>query len=345
LGAISAGIKFTVTDQVADRPGFAPIRDKKLVNPWGLSQGPATFLWVSDNGTNMSTIYNSISFAKAPLRVNVPGAPTGTTYINLPGDFQVSEAGKVGSSVFAFAGEGGLIQGWSPAVDFNNVVTAVNETAQGAVFKGLTLGMNGADPQLFAADFAQQKVEVFNSNFHKTGSFTDPLMTQMSYSPFNVQTLNGKLYVSYALHTKGSLDETAGVGLGAVDVFNMDGTLDRHLAIGGTLNAPWGMVIAPASFGNFAGKLLVGNFGDGKINVFDPNTGAFMGQLKDDAGGLIKIDGLWALHSGANGTITFSAGSDDEHHGLLGSISAPAAAAAAARFGADEVATMAEMHH
>jgi uncharacterized protein (TIGR03118 family) len=342
LGAVPAGINFSITNQVSDQAGVAPVTDPNLVNAWGLSQGPNTILWVANNGSDTSTLYNPTTFAKAALTVNVPGAPTGTTFVGIPNAFNVSAAGKTGNTVFAFATEGGQIQGWSPAVNVNNAIVAVDESTKGAVFKGLTLGMNGSQPLLFASNFTGGRVEVFNQAFQKVGSFTDPILSLVGMSPFNVQTLNGQLYVTFAERLGNNTDETAQPGLGAVDVFNMSGQLVRRLAIGGRLDAPWGLAIAPASFGQFAGALLVGNFGDGQINAYDPNTGKYLGRLTNSDGSGVKIDGLWALHSGANGTITFSAGPADESHGLLGSLGP--AAAGMAGFGADEVASLAEMH-
>jgi uncharacterized protein (TIGR03118 family) len=338
LGAVPAGIRFSITNQISDQAGVAPVTDPLLVNAWGLAQGPATALWVANNGTDTSTVYNPATFAKVPLNVNVPGGPTGTTFVGIPGAFNVSAGGKTGNTLFAFATEGGQIQGWNPTVNLNNTVVAADESASGAVFKGLTLGMNGAQPRLFATNFAGGRVEAFDSTFAKVQSFTDPLLGPL-FSPFNAQTLNGELYVAFALRLPGQIDEFAAPGLGAVDVFNTNGQLVRRLSIGGQLNAPWGLAIAPASFGKFAGALLVGNFGDGKINAYDPHTGQFLGQL-DGPRGKVAIDGLWALHTGANGTITFSAGPDDESHGLVGSI-----APMATTWGAAEVATLAEMHH
>jgi uncharacterized protein (TIGR03118 family) len=356
LGAMAGGIQISITNRVSDQAGVAPVTDPLLVNSWGLSQGPNTALWVANNGTDSSTIYNATSFAKVPLNVSVPGAPTGTTYVGIPNAFNVTSGGKTGATVFAFATEGGQIEGWSPTVDMTHAIVAVDESAQGSIFKGLTLGatrgftglpngglMPGQTPffgektLLYAADFAHGAVNVYDSNFNKVNSFTDGALG--GYSPFNVQNLNGLIYVAFAKHEAGDTDETAGPGLGYVDVFRPDGTLVRRLVQNGPLNAPWGLVIAPASFGKFAGALLVGNFGDGKINAFDPQTGAFLGAFDDGKGDATVIDGLWALHSGPNGTITFSAGPSDESHGLVGSI-----APVAQMWTGAEVATMAEMH-
>ena len=338
LGAIPAGIKFDITNRVADRPGVAPVTDPLLVNAWGLAQGPATALWVANNGTDTSTIYNGATFAKAALEVSVPGGPTGATFVGIPGAFNGSADDKTGNSLFAFATEGGQILGWSPTVNLNKTIVGADESKSGAVFKGLTLGLKGDHPLLFAANFTGGRVEAFNSSFEKVKAFTDPELGPL-FSPFNVQTLNGELYVTYAVRMPGDTDETAGKGLGAVDVFDMNGHLLRRLTIGGKLDAPWGLAIAPASFGKFAGALLVGNFGDGKIDAYDPQTGKFLGQLNGPEG-KVGIDGLWALHTGPNGTITFSAGPDEESHGLVGSI-----APIAQMWGGEEVATLAEMHH
>ncbi len=374
LGASSAGADFTIVNRVSDQPGVAALTDPNLVNAWGLSQaGPAAPLWVANNGSNTSTIYTQPDFAKAPLTVNVPNAPTGTTFIGIPGTFNISENGKVGNTLFAFATEGGQIEAWSPSVDTGNAIVAFDGSDKGSEFKGLTLGvkttlqvifpdsgahfgeLNGTqfidrfggavkivqeqDPRLFASDFGNNVVDVFNSKFEKVSTLTDPISPQ-GYSPFNVQNLDGLIYVTFAKREPGAHDETAGPGLGFVDVFSPNGHFLQRLTTGGPLNAPWGLAIAPQSFGKFAGALLVGNFGDGRINAFDRVTGQFLGQL--DVGTPDgTIDGLWALRTGPNGTITFSAGPQDESHGLLGSIGP----AAGQMWGGQEVVSMAEMHH
>ena len=343
LGAVSAGADFVVTNRIADQSGVAPLTDPNLVNAWGLALAPGAFLWVANNGTNTSTFYtpdtfqpNNVLGGGHSLVVNVPGAPTGTTFVG--SGFTITEGTHSGATLFAFDTEGGQIEGWNPTVDLHNAVVAVNESAQGSIFKGLTLGTNTAGQTfLYAADFGHGVVKMYDTSFHNVGSFTDPNLPA-GYSPFNVQSLNGLIYVTFA-KSAGGLDEVHGQGLGIVDVFNGDGVLVRRLAQHGQLNAPWGLAIAPASFGKFAGALLVGNFGDGQINAYDPITGHYLGVLRADNKPLM-IDGLWALRTGANGTITFSSGPGDESHGLVGSISAGGPLG----FGADEVATMGEMH-
>jgi uncharacterized protein (TIGR03118 family) len=308
---------FTIVNEVSDEASVgARTTDPLLVNSWGLALAPAGNLWVADNGSGMSTIYAPGTFAKSPLNVSVPGDPTGTVFTSLAGTgFQVMEAGKSGHGLFLFDGEGGIISGWAPSVDLTHAVVAVDYSGKGAVFKGLAIANDDASQQLFAADFARNRVEVFNDKFQQTGAFTDPSLPA-GYAPFNVQTLNGKVYVTFALHGQG-LDEQHGAGLGFVDVFDTDGHKLQTLVSNGPLNAPWGLAIAPASFKKIAGALLVGNFGDGKINAFDPKTGAFLGALNSD-GHPMSIDGLWALTNGPDGTLIFSSGPDDEHHGLVG---------------------------
>jgi len=320
LSQIVAGEDFSIVNEVADRASVkATTTDPLLVNAWGLSQAPGGPLWVANNGTGTSTVYGSPSFAKIPLTVTVPGAPTGTVFTSRDGPgFAVTKNNVTGHSVFLFDTEQGTISGWSPAVDPANAIIAVDHSASGDVFKGLTIAHVNATPQLLAADFANNRVEVFNSQFAMTGSFTDPSLPA-GYAPFNVQTLDGKVYVAFALHGAG-LDEAAGPGLGFVDVFDTQGHKLQTLVANGPLNAPWGLTIAPPTFGKFAGALLVGNFGDGKVNAFNLKTGAFIGTLSSSSGAPLTVDGLWALRQGPDGTVVFSAGPDDESHGLVGVI-------------------------
>lgn len=338
LGAASAGVGFNVTNRVSDQMGVAPVTDSNLVNAWGLSQGPGTALWVANNGTNTSTIYAPGTFAKAPLTVTTPDGPTGTTFVGLANAFTIKSGDASGPTVFAFATESGKIAGWNPMVNQGAAVVAVDQSAQGSIFKGLTLGLNQDTHLLFAADFGNGVIDAFDTNFNKVMSFTDKTLPA-NYAPFNVQNLNGLLYVTFAQKNPGATDENHGFGLGFVDVFDMNGNFIKRLISNGRLNAPWGLAIAPASFGK-AGALLVGNFGNGRIGVYDPQTGEFLGKVKDASGKPIAIDGLWAMHSGANGTLTFSAGPADESHGLVGSLTP---AAPSAMWTRSEVATMAEM--
>jgi uncharacterized protein (TIGR03118 family) len=326
LNQIVAGEDFTIVKEVSDLGG-TPTTDPRLVNPWGLSQASAAGpLWVANNGTGTSTLYNFSTFAKIPLNVTIPGAggaqgtPTGTTFTNFDKNtFRItSPAGVTGHSLFLFDGQDGTISGWSPSVNRTHAIIAIDQSDSGASFFGLTLQNLGSASQIYAADFGNKRVDVFNNQFQMVGSFTDPSVPN-GYAPWNVQTLGDKIYVAFALRGE-EPEEIHGAGLGIIDVFDTSGHKIKTLVpAGGALNSPWGMTIAPASFGQFAGKLLVGNFGDGKIHVYDPDTGALLGTLSDHNVPLF-IDGLWSLRPGPDGSVVFSAGIDDETHGLVGVI-------------------------
>ena len=309
---------FTVTPLVADQPGIAPNTDPDLVNPWGISAFPGNPLWVSDNGTDVSTLYDPNTGAKISLTVNIPsGAPTGTVAIPPGNGFVVTEGANSGESLFLFDSEAGVISGWNSSVDLHNAIAAYDGSAMGSVFKGLAY--DPASNHIFAADFTKNKVEVFDNTFNKIMAFTDKNLPK-HYAPFNVAVLNGKLYVAFAKRKRGDIDNVDGKGLGYIDVFTTDGHFTKTLVANGPLNAPWGMVLAPESFGALAGTLLVGNFGDGHINAFDVNSGALIETLHASRHKEVKIDGLWALFDSGNGSITFSSGPNDEANGLLGLI-------------------------
>jgi uncharacterized protein (TIGR03118 family) len=251
--------------------------------------------------------------------VTVPasaGLPTGQVYS--AADFPVTQSTHTGNSIFIFDTEDGFILGWSPSVDSTHAVIAVDDSSIGAVFKGLAI--HPGKELLYAADFANNKVRIFDKTFADHGAFTDHTLPS-NYAPFGVQVLNGEVYVAFAKRQHGGTDEVAGAGLGYIDVFKPNGQFDRRLVSNGALNAPWGMAIAPHSFGAFGGKLLVGNFGDGRINVYDPDTGDFLGALSDKHGDPLAIEGLWGMNRGPNGTLMFAAGPGDESQGLLGYVS------------------------
>jgi uncharacterized protein (TIGR03118 family) len=311
-------LEFNVVPMVSDQPGVAPHTDPNLVNPWGISQLPGNPLWVSDNGTNLSTLYDPSSGAINPLVVSIPpGAPTGTVAVPPGTGFPISEGNATDDSIFIFDTESGALLGWSFNVDQSKAIVAVDNSAKGAAYKGLAY--DPTDVLLFAADFTNNKVEVYNKTWKRVGAFTDSTLPKR-FAPFNVAWLNGKLYVAFAKRASG-IDEVDGPGLGYVDVFDAHGTLLQHLIANGALNAPWGMTIAPSGYGKFAGALLVGNFGDGRIHAYDAGTGQLMGTLKGNDGKALVIDGLWSLFPGPNDSaVTFSAGPDGETHGLLGQI-------------------------
>jgi uncharacterized protein (TIGR03118 family) len=308
--------------------------DPNLVNPWGMSFGTgagATPLWVSDNGKDVSTLYKTgptpPAFIKLGLTVSIPGgAPTGQVENPSTTEFVVHDGTASGAAKFIFASEAGLITGWNPNVPAPGS-TQATQAAQvpNAVFKGLAMASaNGAD-YLYAADFSNGTIDVFNSTFAVqkwAGAFRDKHIPA-SYGPFNVQSLNGALYVSYAKKKAGTFDDEAGLGHGFVDVFDTSGHLVRRLVSHDALNSPWGLAIAPSSWGRLSGALLVGNFGDGRIHAYNPKNGRSMGALRDAHHKVITIEGLWGLMPG-NGvaadpqSVIFTAGPGDEAHGLLG---------------------------
>jgi uncharacterized protein (TIGR03118 family) len=323
------------TNLVSDIPGMAPTIDSNLKNPWGIAYSPTGPFWISDNNGNVSTIYNQFGVA-APLVVNIPapGSPTGGTptgdVFNPSSNFQVTENGVSGPSVFLFATEDGIIAGWAPSVDFTNAVTAVDNSANptpdnGAVYKGLAID-NHAN-RIYVTNFRAGTVDVFDGNFNQIvvpGAFQDNQIPT-GFAPFNIQNLGGKLYVTYALQKPDKHDDQEGPGNGFVDVYNTDGVLLKRLVQHGVLNSPWGLALAPVhGFGQFGGDLLVGNFGDGTINVFDPNSGANLGTLTDASGNQIQIDDLWGLKFGNRddnfNSLFFTAGINDEQDGLFGRI-------------------------
>jgi uncharacterized protein (TIGR03118 family) len=332
---------FRQVNLVSDVPGAAALTDSDLVNAWGLSASPGTDqaagspLWVSDNGTDKTTLYTGASattVTKAGLVVNITsGAPTGQVF-NTDTDttaFLVHDAaGHSGRAVFIFDSENGGIDGWNPTVGATVTEVAVRNGAN-AVYKGLAIAQaSDGHTYLYAANFRSGRVEAYDDTFTPVelpgGLFVDPRIPA-GYAPFNVQELGGQLYVSYAKQDATLHDDVAGVGHGFVDVFTNDGALVRRLVTRGALDSPWGLALAPAGFGEFGGALLVGNFGNGRINVYNPTTGAHLGQLRQTNGRPIVIDGLWGLRFG-NGNaaktdeLIFSAGPDGESHGLLGKI-------------------------
>lgn len=318
---------FEVENLVSDIAGSANL-DANLVNPWGLASGPTSPFWTANNGTGTSTLYNGDGVPQpqpGPLVVAIPpvASPTGATF-NGGSDFQVASGNP---ARFLFSTENGAIAGWNPAV---NQTTALNLFAatDGASYKGLTLGNSSGENFLYAPDFANGKIDVLNGSFQKVslaGSFVDPNLPS-GFVPFNAENIGGKLYVTYAKKENG--EDVPGPGNGIVSVFDLNGNIEKRLISGDELNSPWGLAVAPADFGPFAGDLLVGNFGDGRINAYDLTTGDFIDTLRDANGIPVSIDGLWALRFGNGGAggdlgdLYFTAGISGEKHGLFGEISA-----------------------
>jgi uncharacterized protein (TIGR03118 family) len=306
--------------------GFLPAdhTDSNLVNAWGLTSLPGSPWWVADNGTDVSTLYNADGTPRS-LVVSVPNAPTGAVS-NTGSSFVVGS----GPALFLFATEEGKLLGWNMSVGTTAQVVA-DKTGEGAVFKGLAI----AGDRLYATDFHNGKVDVFDGSFgdvNTHGAFVDPSIPA-GYAPFGIQNIGGNIFVTYAKQDADAHDDVAGQGLGFVDEYDADGTLIGRVATHGQLNSPWGLAMAPASFGRFGGDLLVGNFGDGQITAFEresDGTFAPRGQLRSASGGVLTIDGLWALqfgkgalaNNGPTDTLFFTAGPDGESHGLFGTIRA-----------------------
>ncbi|MBV8956067.1 MAG: TIGR03118 family protein [Solirubrobacterales bacterium] len=331
--AASAGAspgQYQQTNLISDIPGVARITDANLVNPWGQAAGPATPLWVADNGKDVSTLYsggvNGSIPAIVPLVVSIPGgAPTGVVW-NATDGFKITTDKGTAPANFIFDSEAGKITAWSRVV--SGTTAQVEHSRKQAVYKGLAIASAGGATYLYAANFHSGRIEVYNSRFKRvrlSGHFRDAQIPA-GFAPFDVQELAGKLYVTYAKQNAQRHDDVAGPGNGFVDVFDTSGHLLTRLVAHGDLNSPWGLALAPASFGAFAGELLVGNFGDGKIHAYDPMTGAAKGELVNTDNNPIQINGLWALRFGngvfgAADTLVFTAGIGDESHGLLGEIS------------------------
>ena len=331
------------TNLVSDIPGLALHTDPNLRNSWGTSTGPGLPIWVSDNATGAATLYDGQGNPQPgpgsqQLVVTIPAppsagpgaasAPDGTAFNPTPDGFLVSRHGVSAPARFLFATEDGTIAGWAPDVDLTHAVIGADRTADDASYKGLALATTAAGDRLFAADFHNRRIDVFDAMFMPVhtpnGAFSDRRIPS-DYAPFNVQNLGGKIFVAYAKVAPGGEDEQAGAGLGFVDVYNTTGRLVDRFAQHGALNAPWGMAQAPRHFGRFSGDILVGNFGDGRILAFD-REGHFDGYLRGVDHTPIEIDGLWGIgfgngkQAGPTDTLFFAAGTNDEADGLFGSL-------------------------
>ena len=321
--------RFAQVNLVSDVPGLALHLDPQLVNPWGIASSAGSPIWVSDAGTGVATIYNGAGVKQGlvvsiPIPAGGPSEPTGQVFNNA-GAFQLSNGAN---ATFLFATINGTIAGWNGAAG-TTAITMVDDGAAGAVYTGLGISGSGATARLYTANFSEGTVDTYDGSFNELApGFIDPSLPA-GYSPFNVQNVGGTIYVAYALVDPVTHEEMAGPGLGIVNAFDVNGAFLRRVAgPGGALDAPWGFALAPAGFGPFGGALLVGNFGDGRINAFDPVTGALFGTLLDEAGTPIEIEGLWGIRFGNGGNgglpdhLYFAAGIDDETHGLFGSIAA-----------------------
>jgi uncharacterized protein (TIGR03118 family) len=337
---VNAASAYTATLLVADTTGTVARRtDANLVNPWGIVAGATSPMWVSNWGTNTSTLYGGDGIPRALIMsfLDAGFRPTGIVANATAADFQVTNGVTTAGATFIFNGDAGKIAGWNPGVNATNAVTAFTAT-DGAVYRGLALARNAGAQFLYAADFRNRKVDVFNRTYAKQATsptaftFNDPAIPA-SYSPFNiwpVTTSTGAtlLVVAYAQQTAaGSAGWVNGAGLGYVSIFDTNGQLQRQLVpAGGRLNAPWGIALAPANFGTLSGALLIGNFGDGKINGYDLTSGRYLGTIASSTGTAFAAPGLWGIYFGndsnnqPHGTLYYAAGVNGQINGNYGRI-------------------------
>jgi uncharacterized protein (TIGR03118 family) len=321
---------YTQANLTSDIPGLAANTDPNLKNPWGVSFSATSPFWISDQATNVSTLYDGLG-ALNPLVVSTPptsGAPlgpTGQVFNNSGGGFALPTGSP---ALFIFATLAGTIDAWNGASGTTATIVA---TSANSVYTGLAIGSNSTGSFLYAANFAGGRIDVFNSTYAPTtlgGTFVDPNLPA-GYVPYNIENIGGTLYVAYSQVNPVTHEAAVGAGLGVVSLFDTNGNFIRRLvSSGGQLNAPWGVTVTPAAFGDFSSKVLVGNFGDGSINAFEPSTGAFLGTLQDANGNPIVNNSLWALKVRSGGpnvnpnAVYFTAGINDEVNGLFGSIQA-----------------------
>ncbi|MEY2482696.1 MAG: hypothetical protein QOK24_1224 [Verrucomicrobiota bacterium] len=349
IPVIAPGSAYRQTNLVSDWPGLAPILDPLLANPWGMTATASSPFWVSNMQTSTSTLYRGdvggAPFFKNPTPqfITIPGGvPTGIVASG-SSDFAVTN-GNTAPARFIFSSLSSYISGWAPSVPAAGSTAAQNAVfVPGHVYTGLAIGVAGGNNFLYAADFKNGKIDVFDKNYVQQPAasfpFNDPTIPTTvgnDFHPFNIQNIGGSLYVMYAKFNPGTNKDEEGIGNGFVRRFNTNGVRDLTFGINnGPLNSPWGATIAPASFGIFGGSLLIGNFGEGNpsIHSFNPTTGAFLGTLQDESGNGIEIDELWALSFGNGGaggdvnTLYFTAGIGEEEHGLLGSLKPTTASA------------------
>jgi uncharacterized protein (TIGR03118 family) len=310
-------VGFIQTNLASDVPGLAQTTDPNLVNAWGMGASATSPVWIGDNGNNTAVLYNGAGI-KQGLVVSLPGdGVTGVLFSNVSGSFN--------GDTFLFASEDGTVSGWRGALGTNAETLALSSVAN--VYKGLAGASIGGTEYTYIANFRSGKIDVLKGNNgapNLTGNFTDPGIPN-GYAPFGVQTIGNEVYVTYALQDGAKKDDDPGAGHGFVSAFDLQGLFLRRVASQGALNSPWGLALAPSGFGNFGGDLLVGNFGDGTINAYNP-SGGFIGTLKDPNDVPISIDGLWGLRFGIGGspataqTLFFTAGPDEESHGLFGTL-------------------------
>jgi len=319
LASFARADSYSWTNFQSDIAGVAQHTDPNLVNPWGMAaSSTGSTIWVSDNGTGVSTLYRQDGTARSlivsiPARERGKGAnPTGVVR-NGTSFFKVTNGTNSLPAIFIFVSEDGTISGWNPDINPTNAIVAVKGKGDN-IYKGVTLGMANGHNFLYATNFHQGQVDVYDENFNlvKTKSFADPSLPK-DFAPFGIRNFNGQIYVTYAKQGPGKKDDEAGPGNGFINVFDTSGTFVTRLVSNGDLNSPWGLAIIEGD------ELWVGNFGDGKINNYDPTTGASLGTIHRADGTPLQFDGLWDMLPLGSG-VYFTAGIGDEEHGLFGLI-------------------------
>jgi uncharacterized protein (TIGR03118 family) len=328
-GALGQTNSYKQTNLTSDTAGVAANVDPNLVNPWGMAFFPNSPFWIADNNSGFTTLYNASGMNTGSFPVPHAAAntglstPTGIVANTTGAGFAVN--GKPG--VFIFDSEDGAITSWNGT---DPVTIKVDNSAAGAVYKGLALITNSSGTFLLAANFNSGAVEVYDNLFNaKTlaGTFVDPNLPS-GFAPFGIHVINNQVLVTYGMQDQAKHDPVHQAGAGYVDLFDLNGNFVQRLVSQGNLNAPWGAVIPPAGFGAFGGKLLIGNFGDGTINAYDPAAGTFLDQMKDATGAVITNASLWDMVFGGGGssgdpnTLYFTAGLANEQHGLFAAITA-----------------------
>ena len=306
--------------------------DSNLQNAWGVAFAPGGPVWIADNNSNKATVYDGTGAPQQlvvdiPAGTNGPANPTGQVF-NGTSDFAITTGAGSAPAEFIFSGEGGTITGWAQGISGATATIAYDDGAGAAVYKGLALANNGTANRLYATDLHNAKVDVFDARFQKLsmpGAFTDP-MIPAGFAPFGIREIGNQLYVTYAKQDATAHDEVLGAGLGYVNVFDANGQLLKRFASAGVLNAPWGIAMAPSGFGSVAGQLLIGNFGDGTINGFDPASGASLGAITLASGKKLAVPGLWDLAFGNGapnqpaGALFYTAGPNNQTDGVFGRI-------------------------
>lgn len=317
------------TNLLSDLTYVAPNVDLDLVNPWGIAYGPDTPFWIANTGSATSSVVDGRGDLVGPRKIETQAAPTGIVHNPTIG-FDIQSGSARGPSTFLYATAQGMILGWSQHVDPERTVVAVDHSASGSSYTGLAMARLGYRSLLYAADFGEGEIDVFDAEFMSADGlvddpFVDPSMPS-NYAPFGISTIGNRLYVTYARQGAEGGEELPGPGAGYIDEFAPSGRLVRRLHSRGELNAPWAVVRAPSSFGVFGDALLVGNFGDGRILALDPDDGTLLGMLEDQRGEPIVIEGLWGMvfgndrMAGRSDALYFTAGIEQERHGLYGRV-------------------------